>query len=215
MHDDEVVHTGEVLARQDTSALEAQLAAHRATLVVDQVALAYQQDPTSPPELQQLQLATSGAQSQVDAARQKALSMVNVDDELMASAASAVDTARAGLASDQAQAASMAETCATATAAASAAGSSAASSSDLSATATTGVPITLPPPTLPATNTQLISMCNDLARRLTTGQSQVANAEHDYDVASARRTLNATTSGASIDSAEQQVALGGEQAGGR
>ncbi len=201
VRDGEVVHEGQVLARQDTSALEAQLAAHQATLAVDRVALAYQQDPTTPPELQGLELATTSAQAQLDAARQKATGTVDVDDALVQSAAGSVDTARAALAADQAQAASMSATCASATAV----GTD--SAPDASATATTGVPITLPPPTLPASNTQLLSMCNDLARRITTGQNQVTDAEHDYEVAMARRDLNATTSGTSIDAAQQQLAL--------
>jgi multidrug efflux pump subunit AcrA (membrane-fusion protein) len=207
--EDERVHAGQVLARQDTSALEAQLAAHQATLAVDQVALAYQQDPTTPPELQGLQLATTSAQAQLDAARQKAAGTAGVDDALVTSAAGAVDTARAALAADQAQAASMASSCSAVTAAGAAAGVAPepAPAAEFSATGTTGVPITLPPPTVAPVNTQLLSVCNDLARRLTTGQAHVADAEHDYQVAQARRDLNASTASASIDSAQQQLAV--------
>jgi hypothetical protein len=99
----------------------------------------------------------------------------------------------------------MAPTCSTVTAAAGAA--AAEPPLDFSTTATTGVPITLPPPTAPAVNSQLLAMCNDLARRLATGEAHVANVEHDYDVARARRELNATAAGSSIDTAQQQLAL--------
>ena len=169
----DVVRAGDVLAKQDTSALEATLAARRAALAADQVALQYQQDPFAPQDLQAAQLANAAAQAQLDAAQAKASETVGVQDSLVTRAANDVQAARDTLAADEQQAALNADACSTVLGA-SATGSPSASAVGSADTA----PITLPPVTAAAPSPALMNSCNQLAgRQITQDRARVAAAE--------------------------------------
>ena len=101
----DAVRAGDVLVKQDTSALEATLAARRAALAADQVALQYQQDPFVPQDLQAAELVNVAAEAQLDAAEAKASETVGVQDSLVTRAANDVQAARDTLAADEQQAA--------------------------------------------------------------------------------------------------------------
>jgi multidrug resistance efflux pump len=199
---DQIVLKGQVLARQDTSALEAQLGAHSAALAADQAALAYQQDPLRPAELQGLQLAASSAQTQVDLAQAKAAQTVGVDNSVVVGAANDIDSARAVLASDQQQAALIASSCGSVTSQ-STASASASAAADPHTSDTT--PITLPPITAPPPDVATINACNQIAHQIVQDQTRVTEALGAYDIAVAKRQLNAQTVGETIASAQLQV----------
>ncbi len=206
----DVVRAGDVLAKQDTSALEATLAARRAALAADQVALQYQQDPFAPQDLQAAQLANAAAQAQLDAAQAKASETVGVQDSLVTRAANDVQAARDTLAADEQQAALNADACSTVLGA----GATGNPSASAVGSADT-VPITLPPVTAAAPSAALMNSCNQLARQITQDRARVTAAEGDYDQAVAKLQLSAGTVGPTLTQAQRQLelALGREPVG--
>ena len=71
IHVGQMVHAGQVLASQDTTALDARLAADQSKLAADQALLSSQQSGGQPTQVQQLQDQVSAAQVQESSAQQK------------------------------------------------------------------------------------------------------------------------------------------------
>jgi arylsulfatase len=100
-HVGEVVHAGQVLATQDSSALDARLAADQAKLTADQATLTQQQAGGQPTQVQQLQDQVAAAQTQLASAQQKLGGVTATTDTDVASAQAKIRTDQALLASDQ------------------------------------------------------------------------------------------------------------------
>lgn len=104
VHVGEVVHAGQVLASQDTTALDAKLATDQADLATDQATLAQARSGTAAQQAQQQQVLKNqltDAQLQQAAAQQKLAQTTATSDAAVASAQAQVRTEQALLASDQ------------------------------------------------------------------------------------------------------------------
>jgi arylsulfatase len=100
-HVGEAVHTGQVLASQDTSALGARLTADESKLVADQATLAAQQAGGQPTQVQQLQDQLVAARTALSSAQQKLTGTQSTTGAATTSAAAQVSTEQALLTSDQ------------------------------------------------------------------------------------------------------------------
>ena len=101
VHVGEVVRTGQVLASQDTSALDADLAADQSKLAADQATLAQEQAGGLATTVQQLQDQVAAAQTALSAAQQKLEGTTATTDAAVAAAQAQIHTDQALLASDQ------------------------------------------------------------------------------------------------------------------
>jgi arylsulfatase A-like enzyme/multidrug efflux pump subunit AcrA (membrane-fusion protein) len=101
VHVGEVVHAGQVLASQDTSALEARLAADRSDLAADQATLAGQEAGGQPTQVRQLQDQVAAAEAALSAAQQKAAGTQSTTGTAVTAAQAQVTTEEALQASDQ------------------------------------------------------------------------------------------------------------------
>lgn len=109
------VHRGQVLARQDTTALQAKLMADQATLAADNAMVAEAASPPSRPSvLQQLAAQVSAAQAELNAAKAKVNDTTSLDGVNVSANQNAVTAAEQVAAADKAQAASLAGACAAA-----------------------------------------------------------------------------------------------------
>jgi arylsulfatase len=100
-HVGEVVHTGQVLASQDTSALDARLSADQSKLAADQATLAAQQAGGQPTQVQQLQDQVAAAQTALSSTQQKLTGTQSTTGAAVTSAGAQVATEQALLTSDQ------------------------------------------------------------------------------------------------------------------
>jgi arylsulfatase A-like enzyme/multidrug efflux pump subunit AcrA (membrane-fusion protein) len=101
VHVGQMVKSGQVLATQDTSAVQAKLSADEAKLTSDQATLAQEQAGVSPAKLQQLQAAVSSAQVQLTSAQQKLATTTTTSDTDVSAAAAQVTSDQQLLAADQ------------------------------------------------------------------------------------------------------------------
>ncbi len=101
VHVGEEVKAGQVLASQDTTALDASLVADQAKLTSDQVTLAQEQAGGQPAEVQQLQDQVAAAQTQLSTAQQKLSGTSATTDTTVAAAQAQIHTDQELLASDQ------------------------------------------------------------------------------------------------------------------
>ena len=100
VHVGEVVHAGQVLATQDTSALDARLTADQAKLTADQATLAQEQAGGQPTQVQQLQDQVAAAQTAQSSAQQKLDGVTTTTDAAVAAAQAKIRSDQALLASD-------------------------------------------------------------------------------------------------------------------
>jgi len=97
----EVVHAGQVLATQDSSAVDARLTADQAKLTADQAALTQEHAGGQPTQVQQLQDQVAAAQTGQSAAQQKLAGVTATTDAAVAAAQAKITTDQALLASDR------------------------------------------------------------------------------------------------------------------
>ncbi len=97
----EVVKAGQVLATQDTSALQAKLSADEAHLAADQTTLAQQQAGATPAKQQQLQAAVNSAQVELNTAQSKLATTTATSDASVSAAAAQMATDQQLLTADQ------------------------------------------------------------------------------------------------------------------
>lgn len=173
----DVVRAGQVLAKQDTTALEAELAAHESAL-----AMLLSTAPAT-------DAVDAAARAQLGAAQAKAVETLRTDDATVLAAAANVDAARATLATDQAQIDQYASACSAASDARAAEGNSGAG----------------PPITAPAPSPVLINTCSQLAHRISQDEANLSRAVSAYDEAVTRRESNAATQNASVIAAANEV----------
>jgi arylsulfatase len=101
VHVGEMVHAGQTLASQDTSALDARLAADQSKLAADQATLAAQQAGGQPAQVQQLQDQVAAAQTAWSSAQQRIGGTQSTTAAAVSSAQAQVATEQALLTSDQ------------------------------------------------------------------------------------------------------------------
>ncbi len=101
VHPGQLVHAGQILASQDTTALNAKLAADQAKLGADQATLAQQQSGTQTVQLQQLKDQVTTAQIQLTTAQQKLSQTTASTNASVAAAQAQVQGDQALLAADQ------------------------------------------------------------------------------------------------------------------
>jgi HlyD family secretion protein len=101
VHVGELVHAGQVLASQDTTALDARLAADQSHLAADQATLAEQQAGGQPSQVQQLQDQVASSQVELSAAQQKLSGTQSTAAAAVAAAQAQVTTTQALLTADQ------------------------------------------------------------------------------------------------------------------
>jgi arylsulfatase A-like enzyme/multidrug efflux pump subunit AcrA (membrane-fusion protein) len=97
----QLVHAGQVLATQNTSAFSAELFADRSKLAADQATLAQLQSGTQTLQLQQLKNQVSSAQVAQSTAQQKLAEATQTTDASVAAAQSQVQSAQTVLSADQ------------------------------------------------------------------------------------------------------------------
>jgi multidrug efflux pump subunit AcrA (membrane-fusion protein) len=203
VHAGDTVKAGQVLASQDTKAIEAQLAAHQAALAADQAAIQFHQNPLRPQEAQALELAVVAAQGLVGAAQTKAAETFKVDNTLATTAANEAQATRDTLAADQQNAARIAPACGSLLSTITPSGSSVAPTGD--AARPTDSPITHPPATVLPTDQALLNACNQIAHQIAQDQAGLTQAGAAYDQAVAKRQLNARTLGTDVTDAQRQL----------
>jgi HlyD family secretion protein len=197
------VKAGDVLARQDTVALDATLLAREAVLAADTAALQYQLDPSSITDPATLQLAISAAQAQLDSAQAEAVELIGGQDALIAKLTQDLRTAQVSVAASEQQAAANAAVCSQAQ---TAEDTSTMTSSD-SLVPADGPVITFPPATVAPPSTGLISACNQLAQQVSESRASVARASAELDQAVAKRDLSAGSVSPSLEAARRQLEL--------
>jgi arylsulfatase A-like enzyme/multidrug efflux pump subunit AcrA (membrane-fusion protein) len=101
VHVGQVVHAGQVLATQDSSALDARLTADQAKLTADQAMLTQEQAGGQPAQVQQLQDQVAAAQTQLSSAQQKLDGVTASTDAEVAAAQAKIHTDQSLLTSDQ------------------------------------------------------------------------------------------------------------------
>ena len=101
VHVGEVVHAGQVLATQDTSAVDARLAADQAKLTADQATLAQEHTGGQPTQVQQLQDQVAAAQTALSSAQQKFDGLTATTDAQVSAAQAKIRTDQTLLVSDQ------------------------------------------------------------------------------------------------------------------
>ncbi len=178
------VHAGEVLARQDVTALQAKLLADQATFAADTATV---DEALSPPDrtalLAQLSAQVGQAQASLDGTRVKVAATASLDAASTLAAQSAVAAAQQTQAADQAQASALAPSCASATA---------------------------PPPPpgqAPSTSPSMVSTCVQLAHQSAADAQAVVQAQGSASVAVATQQLDAATLGAAVQTAASEVAV--------
>ena len=101
VHVGEVVHAGQVLATQDTSAVDARLTADQAKLTADQATLAQEHAGGQPTQVQQLQDQVAAAQTAQSSAQQKLDGVTATTDAEVSAAQAKIRTDQSLLTSDQ------------------------------------------------------------------------------------------------------------------
>ena len=101
VHVGEVVRAGQVLATQDSSALDARLTADQARLTADQATLAQEQAGGQATQVQQLQDQVAAAQTQLSSAQQKLNGVTSTTDADVSAAQARIRTDQSLLTSDQ------------------------------------------------------------------------------------------------------------------
>jgi len=184
----DVVHTGQVLAKEDDRPVQAKLAADQATLAADQQKLQQLQAPLRPEQVQQLQAQVDVAAAQLRAAQQKAADTAAAQNAAVSLAASQEQSARNVLAADQARVASDAAACA---AVGSAAGSAAGDQSGLR------------------------QLCGQEARQVAADQAAQAQAQaaHQQAISTRQLEVDAAASASGVAQTQLATASGGQAVG--